>query len=309
MKDSFEDFYNNSLDNDNLYIEWEKAKKEKNRNIFLSLIIIIGVNIIIGYIFKKGENSLSIDVLIIMVILDIIIYQYINKTIKGKYNRIYKNKIMDKLFKNFFNNVSYKPDQPMPEGIYLYSTTALHDKYYSEDYMEGTIDEKNHIRMADVKTLRRCSKQYKICFNGLFAEIKLDKKIKSMLRISTALQISSDFYIELQQNTKGNLELDSKDFEKFFNVIAKDSVFAHRVLTHDIMEFLVEYRKKIDKEFDIKIDDNYMYIRVYSKEMFEPSINNEVFIDKVRLKREYDIIEFIYILSKKMVEVINEMEI
>ena len=52
-----------------------------------------------------------------------------------------------------------------------------------------------------------------------------------------------------------------------------------------------------------------MYFRFYTGEVFElPSLKAGAF-DEVTLKKYYDILEFTYILSRKMIELIEEAKI
>lgn len=306
MKKDFESFYDECLQDEELYVEWEVAKKEKNIKLIISLIIIIIIDVCIWKLLKDYKYMIKILCsMAFFVPIDSIIYELINKPNKGKYNKLYKKNIMNKLINKFFDNVSYKPNKSMPESIYKFARDGhllfidfLYDKYYSEDYIECTIGGKNFIRMAEFKTIKY-EKRVNCIINGLFVVIKLNKSIKGKLEIRP----------DSETKKKYKIKLDSQEFEEYFNVYTDENILATRILTHDIMKFLIKCRKRIGKKFAIAIIDNEMYIRVFAEEMFEPSINNKNFIDKIRLKREYDIIEFIYELSKKMVELINEMEI
>lgn len=82
-----------------------------------------------------------------------------------------------------------------------------------------------------------------------------------------------------------------------------------QILTADIMEMLLDFLKKYDMNFDVVIKNNIIYLRFHSGDMFEAaSIKKEAF-DENTIKKYYDMLEFTYNLSDKLIKLINETEI
>ena len=108
---------------------------------------------------------------------------------------------------------------------------------------------------------------------------------------------------------KEQLVMDSKEFEKYFDVASKDKILGMRLLTHDVMEILVELRKILNKPFEIYIKENKIYLRLDVGEMFEGRITKKDSIDERILKQYYDVLDCLYKLSTEMIKVIEEIEI
>ena len=216
---------------------------------------------------------------------------------------------MDKIFRNFLNDADYIPKKEMPQSIYREGKyDGYYNRYYSDDYVEGNIDDKYLIKMAEVTTEHEkittdsdgnTHTETTTIFSGLFAKINIGKSIKTELRIGTNRTISK----------KKRLEMDSDEFEKYFDVSSTNDIVGMQILTHDIMDMLVDFRNKLKMPLDILIREDIMYIRLHVGKMFEAKFNKNAVIDKQILQRYFDIVNFIYSLSKKMIKTIEETEI
>ena len=103
--------------------------------------------------------------------------------------------------------------------------------------------------------------------------------------------------------------MDSSEFEEFFDVSSSNNIIGMQLLTHDIMEKLVELRGIIGKEYDIFIRNNIMYIRSHCGPVFETNFKKDKPVDKDVVKKFYKIVKFIYLLSKCMIKVVDETKI
>ncbi len=80
------------------------------------------------------------------------------------------------------------------------------------------------------------------------------------------------FYLE-----KNKLNMDSSEFEKYFDVKASNSIIGMQILTSDVMEELVDFKNDV--------------------------------LDKSIIRKYFYMINFTYNLSTKLIEVINNIEI
>ena len=224
------------------------------------------------------------------------------------YNEKYKEIVIEKMLKEFFDDVDYVPKKQMPENIYKSVFESYYDYYMSDDYMDALIDNKYKISMADIYTASREEyedingfKEFRTMtiFSGIFAKINLGKSIKNKI------EIIQNFGI----NGRTKVNMDSREFESFFDVYATDNIVAMQILTHEIMDFLVSFKKILNESYDVIIDNDCMYIRLHIGKMFESKLNSKELIDKQSTEKYYNIIDFIYVLSKELIEVIEETEI
>ena len=64
--------------------------------------------------------------------------------------------------------------------------------------------------------------------------------------------------------------MDSKEFEKYFDVYSNSDIITMEILTHDIMEELVQFYDKYKIKFEIVIKNYNIYIRFDTGAVFEP---------------------------------------
>lgn len=320
MKNDFESFYN-SINQDEMRIHWEEARKEKKRKTKIAIILILIIDLTIIWIVSRqigGFNTSEfgifpwIAMFIPIIVIDIIIFAitsliFSKNTIK--YNNVFKEKVINSIFENFLYNVDYIPKKQMPQDIYKEGKyDEYYNRYYSDDYLDATIDDKYNMKMAEVTTEYVETKtdsdgdthtETTTIFSGLFAKINIGKSINSELRIK-------------QNGTlfkKNRLEMDSQEFEKYFDVISTNQIIGMQLLTHDIMDILVDFRIQLKMPLDILIREDIMYIRLHTGKMFETTINNKSILDRKTIEKYFNIVNFIYSLSKKMIKVVEETQI
>ena len=99
------------------------------------------------------------------------------------------------------------------------------------------------------------------------------------------------------------------EFEKYFDVSASNNIIGMQILTSDIMEMLIDFLKKYDIKFDVVIENDLIYLRFHSGIMFEAASIKKGAIDENTIKKYYEMLEFTYNLSDKIIKIINETEI
>lgn len=314
MKEEFENLYND-LENDNsskLFQVWEKTKKDRKRIIFIATALCVIIDLIIIYKFCIESQNLGAAVIPLIIGPDVIIFLVSLLVIAlkdQKYNMAYKECIINALIKNFFNDVDYIPKKKMPQEIYnKVNYNEYYNRYYSDDYVEAKIEEKYDMKMAEVHTVYETTHtdsdgntttDRTTKFYGLFIKIKINKSIKNKLFIRTDGEISK----------RDRLEMDSSEFERYFDVSSEDKIIGMQILTHDVMDLLINFRKFIKVPFDICVLENLIYIRLHIGSVFEAKISKKSIIDKEQTEKYYNILNFIETLSKKIINILNDVEI
>lgn len=309
MKKEFEDLYNeltNKKDNELLKI-WEDSKKEKTKRKIVTSVVLIIFNILIVLKFigiVQTAREICIMILVILfnsMIIGVCICDPMESK-KRKYNSVYKTKVVEKIIQNFFDEVNYIPQKPLSSQIYDEGKyDENYNKYYSDDYVDAKLNNKYDLKMAEVKTIYETtytnSKGYTRTervtrFHGLFIKMKIDKSIKNNLIIKQDGKIRK----------KERLEMDSSEFEKYFDVSSNNDIIGMQILTHDVMELLLDYRKYLKCPFDICIYEDIVYIRIHCGTMFEAKINSKMLIDREKTEEYYNMLEFVYKLSKEVIK-------
>ena len=279
------------------YEELEKLRKNK----------LIGALVIISA-FILGIIYLLISQNVIFTLLLFILLMFISITIfkVDKYNITYKTKVIRKLVKSYNKDLDFYPNKGISSNSYRQGEFETYDIYTSEDLIEGVIDN-CHIQMAEVKTQDEIedddgNKTKSTIFHGMFGVIELNNYIKGTIKVRKNNFLSGLFY------GKDKLEMDSSELEKYFDVFADDKIQAMQIFTADIIAEMLDYYNKYKISYEITIKGNKLYIRFKSGEMFEGNILKSS-LDMDTIKKNYDLINFIFNLTKLLANTIKDKEL
>ena len=105
----------------------------------------------------------------------------------------------------------------------------------------------------------------KICFKGLFTEIKTSKKIEGKVKIGSnkIKNYSHDFTVPMNNKT----------FEKHFYVMAENNELAKNLLDEAFAQKIVAIYEMHDIPFEMVFKGEKVYIRLLTGEMFEPRLS------------------------------------
>ena len=316
MKKDFESLYQQiqTENKDKLQEAWIEAKNESKKANMLFLIIAIIVDVFFIFKFSNIINFELSNIIFIIPVLIIHLFVFlIIKAIFSKkqreYNTQFKELVIEGMLSNFYTDLDYIPKKQMPESIYNEGKYPEYfNRYYSDDYLEATIDNKYEIKMAEVHTVKETTRTDSdghthttrtTKFHGLFVKININKSIQNELTIKPNGSIWK----------KNRLEMDSQEFEKLFDVSSNNKIIGMQLLTHDVMQLLVDFQNIIKTKFDVCIYDNIMYLRLSTGSIFEMKSLKKGALDKMMLQRYYDILTFINNLSKEIIKVIEEAQI
>lgn len=290
----YKEIYNKNF-NELEYLRKAKIKKFAI-TIVISIIVILlaaqSVAVFIPYIF-----------IIIMMIL-VFSMAFGN----GKYKKKFKKTVIASFIKNLDENLNYYPEKKMDSALYTQGEFESYDNYYSEDTIEGLLDGKYRIRMSEVRTEDESTDSdgdthtYTV-FHGIFGYIECPKNITETLKIRSDKGILGKLFAG-----KTKLEMDSSEFEKYFDINTKNKIIAMQILTSDVMTMMIEFIKEHKIKYELTLKGNHIYIRFHTGEVFEPKMFKNS-LDYDTLKRYYDIIDFIFKISREMNKVIENAEI
>lgn len=319
--ENFEKIYNKLTSNEDseLHIAWEDASRERKKiKKIISFIFILADScflVMFIKILKESETKIvPINILIFAVAINIIAFvtytAIINSTKKQKRLRnLYKSTVIKSIINNFYDNVEYLPNQCMPENIYKQVNYEYYNKYKSDDYIKAKINQKYNLEMAEILTTEeeiytnsKGERKKRIIkkFHGLFSKLEIDKSINSELKI---VENGKIFFNE------NRLQLDSSEFEKYFDVQSTNSIIGMQILTADIMEELVDFERKTKIKYDIYIKNNEIYLRFHTGPMFEMINRKNEIINREVTNKYFNILKLTYSLTKKIIDVIENVQI
>ena len=302
----FERIYNILYSNFGCELEELRRKivLEERKPIYILLIAIaICIILAIANDFIGVMSLLLISTIVILI--SAVIAMPANDKRRAKYNKDYIEKVIYNFISLIDNNLHYNDNIEL-DTVFAeieYNKAAFdniqYDNFIVSDQISGMLDGKNKIKIWDliVQSNIETGNKYIDIFKGIFTSIECDNTISGTVKIKPK-QI---------WNKENKINLDHNVFEKEFDVYSTDSVLTMRILTHDVMEMILEFKNKLNLEFEIVFHKNKVYIRVFLPSMFEPKITEKT-MEKTKLYAEYVVFKFILNMSKKINEVQKVIE-
>ncbi|MBW4641555.1 MAG: DUF3137 domain-containing protein [Goleter apudmare HA4340-LM2] len=109
----------------------------------------------------------------------------------------------------------------------------------------------------------------KTIFKGLFFQADYNKSsTNKTLIVPNTLDVNMHIL-----NKRQIIKLEDPEFSKFFTVYGDDQVAARYILSTNLMEKLVKFRKKAGRKLHVSFVDNMIYIAIeYAEDIFEPRL-------------------------------------
>ena len=101
------------------------------------------------------------------------------------------------------------------------------------------------------------------------------------------------------------VKLDSNDFEKYFDVISVDKIYAVSFLTADIMEKIVNLYEKYNCRFEFALISKKMFFRIFSDFNFFELPNVKKGIDEEYFKKHCDILIQIKNITESIAKIVD----
>ncbi len=249
----------------------KQALTRKIINTIGSIIMIIGGFWCIYWLSNTQIIHFSIYILVLGIFLMNLIHQH---RLKNDYIVRYKELAIKTLINGIDDSYQYIPNG---SGVNISEYRASRfdngqiDEYYTEDSIIGNINENTNFMMSQIKTIAivetidsegRRTTERSCTFLGLYGIINLPVTIGEDILISN----NSKF---LKFND-ARVEMESEEFEKFFDVFSLNRQKAMEILTPNVIEELIKIRNSIKGNMQFRITENRIYFRISCGDIFEP---------------------------------------
>lgn len=280
-----------------------KDVKTKNNKFLLMVLIVLTIINLIVLIIPSIRFIISLTISVSVAIL---IYLYIVGS--ENYKRIYKECVIEKLVKSFCDRFYYDLKTGITRAEYNMSHfDERHNQYKSEDRIFGTLENGDNFQISEVNALEVIRKKdssgkiqetKKETFRGIYGIVRLQKN--TLLNI----HIASDNYFK--RFIKNRVEVDSSEFEKYYDCLTSDKVDAMRIFTSELIEKYIEIVRDNKYGFELKIVDNMIFFRYKTNQLFEPPMFKSG-LDKDFMKKNYKVIYYPLEIMKSTIDCINEI--
>ena len=133
------------------------------------------------------------------------------------------------------------------------------------------LDGKNKLEFAEVLTTslvedEKGNKDEVTSFYGIFESLDCNKSVSTSIAISTDKADKGAIvkFLTMGPEAKVQVQTDSTEFEEYFDVFSFDPIETLRILTADVMQIMVDFRKQKDIKFEVTIKEKKIYIRFFT---------------------------------------------
>ena len=324
----FDEMYNELYKKHNKQLEKARIKIILTHILFIiAMVILVKETPTLFFNTLVEDANLTISLIIILYCVVIGTYILLKNRYKKKYIKLYKYNIIGSIAKLVNENLEYKMMNTNDFDIKNNYLAAKFDNkktdiLYVDDSIEGTLSKDVHVKICDI-SIQSETELYEydtyIMYKNKVMPYKknaISKKKKQLQGIFAMATTSNDIEttIKISRNklkildSKERIQMDSSEFEKYFDVYAEDKIMAMRILTSDVMECLTDFLYKYDLVFEIVFKDNMIYLRFFTGPMFEPKIIIEA-MDEWTIFRYYTILKFIIELTNAVNSAKKDLDI
>lgn len=221
-----------------------------------------------------------------------------------KCNATYKESFKNNVIKNFVKYINptldYYPDGGLNMVDQYKNANFDNEKIINvttDDYIKGVDNNNVRIEMANIfAESKHLDKN--IVYEGIFSVTQINTHLNNEIKVT-----KNKFLLNKDNE---NVLMDVQEFEKYFDVSSGSHILAMQILTHDIMDDLVNFYKSYNIDFEILFKDNNIYIRFKTGIMFEANLLKKS-CDINTLWIYYSILNFVTNLTIKINKVLKDV--
>lgn len=287
----------------------DEVRRVENRQTLIIVLLVASV-IISGFIlFATGKEIAGTISLISLIALIVYIIYYIVKHVgknkQNSYKSLYKDEVVAKLVNAYDSGLQFDRTKSISRQDYNQGQFEFYELYHSDDFIYGDLNGKTYIQMGDVLTQNESTDSHGntttyTVFSGLFCMCALPTTTNNTLKVR-----ADKGFLGKALAGKTQVNMDSQEFEKNFDVYSDDKILAMRLLTSDIMDFMINFKKENKIKFDFTIKNDMAYIRINSSNLFEPAFSKDP-LDEKTLNKYFNYLDFMCRLCTMITDVVEE---
>ena len=276
--------------------ELEKDRKQlRYRILVVGVIFTLIASVLFLFIFSSTHEN--VDIIIFFIFGYFVLGSIIYKLLIKDYTQEFKDKIIAPLIKEIDSNLNYETTQHISQKLFKDSKifNSRIDKFTGNDFVHGKIDN-IAIEFSDVHAQKRNKNSkgkdtWSTVFQGQFIVADFHKHFKGSTLIlpDTAQSTFGDLiggWLQSNNTSREELiKLDNSEFEKAFVVYSSDQIEARYILSHSLMEKLLDFKKRSKHPVHISFVRGNIHIAIeYNKDLFEPSIFHSLLDYKIAME-------------------------
>lgn len=276
--------------------ELDKQRKQVRYRIILygfmySFVFACAVLVIKNILFQ------SLDAIAFVVVIYIGIGAFLYKMLTKNYTHEFKTKVISPLITELDSNLNYNAQHHVAQRIFENSqlfTTSI-DRLNGNDFVQGEIDQVK-LQFSDIHAEKRHRNskgkdKWSTIFQGLFIVAEFNKHFKEQTVIlpdyaqDTFGNMIGSWLQSNNINRNKLVKMDSPEFEKAFVVYSTDQIEARYILSHTLMDRLLNFKNKSSHPVYISFIGDSIHMAIeYNKDLFEPSIFRSLLDYKIAIE-------------------------
>jgi len=274
---------------ENIYpdLEFLEEKRLKIYNYLQKVVIILFVITAIILFFVKDYIFNSPNILIFIFMASFGIFAFIYKIEMSGFTSIFKDQLIEKLVFFVDNNLKYSKNNHIRE--YEYRSSLLFpqhiDRFNGDDFVSGKIDgldmKFSEIHSEVKKKTDKGKTYWQTVFRGLLFVTDFNKNFngKTVVLPDNSEKFFGSFSHFFQSfSSRGELvKMDNIEFEKAFVIYSNDQIEARYILSHALMQRILEYKKLVGRNIYISFTKSKIYVAIrFNTKLFEPKIYKKI---------------------------------
>ncbi len=235
------------------------------------------------YFFLRYQlHFISLEALALSFMGAFMLFMFVYRHESAGYSMLFKDHVIEKIIHFLDPSLAYHKHRYLLEDAYQKSELFLeqYDRYSGSDLIEGVIEGVS-VQFCDLHVEKKYrtkngKEEWKDIFSGLFFVADFNKNFQTNVVVlpdhaERMLGVLGSWLQSINQSRGELIKLDDSLFESYFVVYGNDPIESRYILTHSLMEKIVQLRQKSGKNLYLSFVDSKIYIAIeYNKALFEP---------------------------------------
>jgi len=269
-----------------------KALEEKRLGIIATLkkaaFALICTAILLFFFLTRTELLIPLHAFLISFMSGFLIFMVIYRHESAGYGTLFKDIVIEKMIHFIDPSLLYSKMSCIPEHAFKQSELFVesYDQFVGSDLVSGAIDGVD-VHFCDLHVKKKVrdnddKESWDTLFQGLFFVAEFNKSFhaKTVVLPDVAERnfgVLGSWMQGVSQQRGALIKLDHVEFEKVFVVYGSDQIESRYILSHALMEKIVQFHQKIQKPLYLSFVDSKMYLALYyTKPLFEPILTRSV---------------------------------
>lgn len=264
--------------------EFNENKKKIEKN-YMFAFGFFALAVIAFLIISNGGSAEGLIVIPIVILVAGLVFMIKGSSGYSKLKKTFKTTFLKSMFEELIPGIEYKPYEGLTaSAVYEGEFLKKADRYHSEDFLSGKIDDVDFIS-SDVRLEERHVRHtkngtqvyYVPYFVGRVFRFDFHKELVGRLQV---LETGSPY----SRYKFNRVKLESIDFNKKFRTYAEDEHTAFYILTPDIMEALFAIEKRNPGVIRFSFLDQQLYVAINNnKNTFELKLFKSISTEEIEM--------------------------